>query len=73
MCRHDTAVRFIERALGEYATSPYPDMTAAAVQMGVELAYAQGDISDDEHTDYTRRRKRMVDRHYAAHAQRFVS
>lgn len=63
MSRHDTAKRFIERALAEYATAPCPDMTAAAVQMAVELAYAQGDISCTEHSHYTDRRARMVMRH----------
>ena len=63
MSRHDTAKPFIERALAEYATAPCPDMTAAAVQMAVELAYAQGDISCVEHTHYTERRNRMVARH----------
>ncbi|MFK3971154.1 hypothetical protein ACI2KS_10550 [Pseudomonas sp. NPDC087358] len=65
MSRHATAVRFIERALGEYATAPCPDMTAAAVQMAVELSYAQGDISCDEHSGYSERRRRMVARHTA--------
>ncbi|MEE5088493.1 hypothetical protein V2J74_27470 [Pseudomonas alliivorans] len=63
MSRHATAKRFIERALAEYATAPCPDMTAAAVQMAVELSYAQGDISCAEHSHYTERRARMVTRH----------
>lgn len=64
MSRHATAKRFIERALAEYATAPCPDMTAAAVQMAVELAYAQGDISCIEHSAYTERRRRMVERQH---------
>ncbi|WP_434681314.1 hypothetical protein J3P77_09470 [Pseudomonas sp. R1-18] len=53
MSRHATAKRFIERALAEHPTAPFPDMTAAAFQMAVELAYAQGDISCAEHSSYT--------------------
>ncbi|MCV4285057.1 hypothetical protein [Pseudomonas capsici] len=53
MSRHARAKRFIERAIAEYPTAPCPDMTAAAFQMAVELSYAQGDISESEHTAYT--------------------
>lgn len=53
MSRHALAKRFIERALAEHATAPFPDMTAAAFQMAVELSYAQGDIDCAEHTRYT--------------------
>lgn len=61
MCRrHDTAVRFIERAMTEHSTAPVPHMTAAAVQMAIELSYAQGDIGDDEYTAFTNRYNRLT-------------
>ncbi|MBX8528517.1 hypothetical protein K5D32_02520 [Pseudomonas cichorii] len=59
MSRHATAKRFIERAIAEYPNAPCPNMTAAAFQMAVELSYAQGDISDSEHTAYTAQYQNM--------------
>lgn len=58
--RHETATRFIERAMAEYGTAPVPYMTAAAVQMAIELSYAQGDIGDDEYFAYTRQYNNML-------------
>ena len=60
--RHETATRFIERELEEYPSAPYPAITGAWAQATIELAYAQGDIGEDEYAHYNQRLIRMTGR-----------
>lgn len=58
--RHCTATRFIERAIAEHQRAPFTHRTTAAIQMAIELSYAQGDIDDSEHLAYTRQCHRLT-------------